>query len=193
MRGAQLQFRLQHTGKWSAGAHPPRRLCYRPAVFFRQLLVALSLSQGKIRARCSKILLLQRLLLKKKKKDCAILKFRNLGLNLGGSVFRRISKTCCCSVYGLIKWQTATDGQGSRLFFWLFGPDAPTVVEGCVVRMEATCACHVYHAWLRLLLKWQVLNLNTSIVWSGARLGGLSVHRFHVLTVQHVTWFSPYL
>ena len=127
------------------------------------------------------------------KKDCVILKLRNLTLNWGGSVFRRISKTFCCSVYCLIKWQRTTNDQRSRLVMWLLGADAPTVVEGCLVRLEVTCACNVYHAWLRLLLKWQVLNLNTAIVWSGARLCGLSVHRFHVLTVQHVTWFSLYL
>jgi hypothetical protein len=35
---------------WSAAASPPRRLCYRPAVFFRQLrLTALSFPQEKIR------------------------------------------------------------------------------------------------------------------------------------------------
>jgi hypothetical protein len=75
----------------------------------------------------------------------------------------------------------------------LFGADAPTVVEGCLVHMEATSTCNFCHAWILLLLKWQVLNLNPAIVWSGARLGGLSVHRFHILNVQHVTWFSPHL
>jgi hypothetical protein len=34
---AQLKSKIQHTGTWSAGAWPPRRLCYRSAVLFRHL------------------------------------------------------------------------------------------------------------------------------------------------------------
>jgi hypothetical protein len=37
-KAVQLKSRLEHTGTWSAAAHRPRRLCYRPAVFFRYLL-----------------------------------------------------------------------------------------------------------------------------------------------------------
>jgi len=34
-KGVQLKSKLKHAGTWSAAAHPPRRLCYRPTVFVR--------------------------------------------------------------------------------------------------------------------------------------------------------------
>jgi hypothetical protein len=44
----QLTSKLQPTGAWQTAAWPPRRMCYRPPVFFRHLhLVTLSLPQGK--------------------------------------------------------------------------------------------------------------------------------------------------
>ena len=49
MQGSHVLFKLRHTGTWSAAAWPPRRMCYRPAVFFfHSLLSALSVPQGKI-------------------------------------------------------------------------------------------------------------------------------------------------
>jgi len=36
-KAVQLKSRLEHNGTWSAAAQPSRRLCYRPAVFFRYL------------------------------------------------------------------------------------------------------------------------------------------------------------
>lgn len=41
-KGAQLKSKLQYIGTWSAGAWPPRRLCYRPAVLFCLHATALS-------------------------------------------------------------------------------------------------------------------------------------------------------
>jgi hypothetical protein len=36
-QAVKLLTKLQHTGTRSVAARPPRRLCYRPAVFFLQL------------------------------------------------------------------------------------------------------------------------------------------------------------
>jgi hypothetical protein len=48
-KGVQSKSKTQHTGIRSATAWPSRHLCYRPAVFFRHPLFALSLPQEKIR------------------------------------------------------------------------------------------------------------------------------------------------
>jgi hypothetical protein len=54
-----LKSTLQHTGTLSDAAWPPRRLCYRPVVFFRHLHpVSLSFRQRKIR-RIARTLLLR--------------------------------------------------------------------------------------------------------------------------------------
>jgi hypothetical protein len=90
-------------------------------------------------------------------------------------------------------WQTDRRKQIAKIA-GCFPPiaDAPKIFQGCPVPLETTCACNFCHAWLRFELKWQVLNLNTAIVWSGARLIGLSDHGFRILTVQHVTRLSPH-
>jgi hypothetical protein len=51
---SQFKSRLQHTRLWSAAAWPPRRLCYRPTVFFRLLRVTAVLFQW----RSSKLIIL---------------------------------------------------------------------------------------------------------------------------------------
>jgi len=49
-KGCLLKSTLHHTGTWSAAAWPPRRPCYRPAVFFRySLLTSLPLMVTRIR------------------------------------------------------------------------------------------------------------------------------------------------
>ena len=46
-KGVQLKSELQHTGKWSDAALPPRCLRYRPAIFFPHLhLIAPLFPQG---------------------------------------------------------------------------------------------------------------------------------------------------
>jgi hypothetical protein len=45
----QLKSKPQHNGIWSAAVWPLGTLCYRPAVFFRHSLIALSLPEEKIR------------------------------------------------------------------------------------------------------------------------------------------------
>jgi hypothetical protein len=56
-KGVKFRSELQHTGTWSAAAWPLRRLCYRPAVFFRHFhLAALSFRQWKIRSDLENIL-----------------------------------------------------------------------------------------------------------------------------------------
>ena len=48
-RESKVTSKFQHPGARSGAARPPRRLCYRPAVFFRHLrLTALSFSLAKI-------------------------------------------------------------------------------------------------------------------------------------------------
>jgi hypothetical protein len=46
VQGFYLQNKLRHTEIWSAAAWPPRRLSYRPAVFFHHL-VSLHVNYGK--------------------------------------------------------------------------------------------------------------------------------------------------
>jgi hypothetical protein len=36
-KGVQFKSKVQPTGTWSVAARPPRRLCYRPPVFFHHL------------------------------------------------------------------------------------------------------------------------------------------------------------
>jgi hypothetical protein len=59
-KDVQLKTKLQHIGTWTAAALPPRRLCYRPAIFFLHLcLIALWFPQVEIR-RFSKMLFFQK-------------------------------------------------------------------------------------------------------------------------------------
>jgi hypothetical protein len=54
---AQIESKRQKTRTWSVAAWQPRRVCYRPALFFRHFrLVVLSYTQGKIRRAFQKIL-----------------------------------------------------------------------------------------------------------------------------------------
>ena len=51
-KGDQLKSKLQHTGIWSSAVWPSRHMCYRPAVFCRQLcVIALSVPKDKLSAR----------------------------------------------------------------------------------------------------------------------------------------------
>jgi hypothetical protein len=51
---------IQIPQHWNLAAWPPRRLCYRPAVFFRNLrVIALSLPQGITRRAFQKVFLFQ--------------------------------------------------------------------------------------------------------------------------------------
>jgi len=43
IKGIPTEIKLRHTGTWSAAARPSRRLCHRPAVFFRHLRLMASL------------------------------------------------------------------------------------------------------------------------------------------------------
>ena len=60
----QFKSGFRHTGKWSAAAWQPHRLCHRPSVFFRHFrFLPLSFQQGKNSAPISKLLLFLFLLL----------------------------------------------------------------------------------------------------------------------------------
>jgi hypothetical protein len=90
-KGIQLESKLQHTATRPSSAHPPRRLCYRPSVFFFQLrLTALSFLQGTFRVALKKILFFFLLLIFE---ICVTLKLPNMRLRKLG-VFRvsRVSR-----------------------------------------------------------------------------------------------------
>lgn len=56
-KGEQLKSKRQRTATWCTAAWPPRRLCYRPAVFFLRIhLITLSFLQRKVRGAFKKML-----------------------------------------------------------------------------------------------------------------------------------------
>jgi hypothetical protein len=81
--GVEFKYKLQYSVSWLAAAWTPRRLCYRPTVFFRQVhVIELSCPQGKIWRACKNDQISFFYCLK-----IACLEVRNLKLHKSGPVY----------------------------------------------------------------------------------------------------------